>query len=251
MFDLYPAVDLRHGRVVRLRQGDPEQETAYSTDPLRVARQWLDAGARWLHVVNLDGALGEDDAANRALLPALLDLVETYQARLQWGGGVRSWQDLDGLLRMGVHRVMVGSMAVRRPGDLQRALDVWGAARIVISLDARAGRVRVAGWKEATGLSPLDLARFWNDRGARFFLYTDVARDGTLQGPDLATAARIAQETRAGVILAGGVARPEHVAQARAAGLAGVVLGRALYEGVLDLQALLRQFTGDAPAPGG
>ena len=239
MFTLYPAIDLRHGRVVRLTQGDPDRETAYSPDPTAVARRWLEAGARWLHVVNLDAAFGEDDAANRAWLPALLDLAARYDARVQWGGGVRDFPTLDALLRMGVHRVMVGSMALKRPLDLSRGLDVWGAARIVLSLDARGGRVRIAGWRETTDLSPVDLAEFWNDRGIRFFLYTDVARDGTLQGPDFATAQAIVQRTRAYVILAGGVARLEHILKARDLGLAGVVIGKALYEGKVDLHRAL------------
>ncbi len=240
LFDVYPAIDLRHGRVVRLTQGDPERETAYASDPREVARRWLEAGARWLHVVNLDAALGEDDAANRAWLPALLDLAARYGARLQWGGGVRTYEALDDLLRLGVHRVMVGSMALKRPLDLSRGLDTWGASRIVLSLDARGGKVRIAGWREETGVSPLDLADFWNDRGVRFFLYTDVARDGTLQGPDVDTAVAIARRTRAHVLLAGGVAHLEHVRQARDAGLAGVVIGRALYEGTLRLTDALR-----------
>lgn len=240
VFDIYPAIDLRHGQVVRLTQGDPERETTYASDPRAVARRWLEAGARWLHVVNLDAALGEDDAANRAWLPALLDLTTRYGARLQWGGGVRTYEALDDLLRLGVHRVMVGSMALKRPLDLSRGLDTWGSARIVLSLDARGGRVRIAGWREETEVSPLELAEFWNDRGIRFFLYTDVARDGTLQGPDVDTAVAIARRTHAHVLLAGGVARLEHVRQARDAGLAGVVIGRALYEGTLVLRDALR-----------
>lgn len=248
-FEVYPALDLRRGRVVRLWQGNPDQETAYSTQPLEVARRWLEAGARWLHVVNLDGAFGEEDTANRAWLEPLLQLAEGYDARLQWGGGVRTFQQLDALLRLGVHRVMVGSMAVRRVQELQRALDLWGAARIVISLDARGGRVQVAGWRQGVALSPQDLAVFWNDRGARFFLYTNVERDGTLTEPDIPTARAIARQTRAAVLLAGGVARVEHVLQARAAGLAGVVLGRALYEGQLDLTQVLRALDRASEAP--
>ncbi len=238
MFDLYPALDLRHGRVVRLYQGDARQETVYEHRPLVVARRWLEAGARWLHVVDLDAAFGEGH--HRDLAPALVNLAQRYQARIQWGGGVRDQATLDALLQAGVHRVMVGSMAVKQPTVLAQALDRWGAARLVVVLDAKAGQVRIAGWRQATGLSPLALARFWADRGVRWFLYTDVQRDGTLQGPDVATASRIAQETRTWVVLAGGVARLEHVLAAREAGLAGVVVGRALYEGTLDLKEALQ-----------
>lgn len=241
MFTLYPALDLRHGRVVRLIEGRPEREIVYADDPLAMARAWLDAGTSWLHVVDLDAAFGEDNRANLAVLPRLLELAAHYAARVQWGGGVRTLEHLTRLLDMGVHRVMVGSMAVKHPGDLVQALDRWGAARLVVALDARENRVRIAGWKEATTLSPIDLARFWADRGVRWFLYTDVRRDGTLQGPDLATAQRIAEATRTWVLLAGGVARWEHIQAAREAGLAGVVVGRALYEGTLDLRETLRR----------
>ncbi len=244
-FVVYPAIDLRRGRVVRLWQGDPARETAFADDPAAVAARWLAAGARWLHVVNLDAAFGEDDAANRAALAAILAVARQHHAAVQWGGGVRSPEAAAHWLGQGVQRVVVGSLAVRDPDAVAAMLARWGPERIAIGLDARDGKVRTHGWQTATAQTATDLAAALAARGARVFVVTDIARDGTGQGPnlDLARAVARAAGPDARVIASGGVRTAAHIAAARAAGLHGIIVGRALYDGTVDLAAVLREMS--------
>lgn len=242
-FVLYPAIDLRHGRVVRLWQGDPDRETVFATDPATVAARWLDAGAAWLHVVNLDAALGEDDAANRAALDAILARAARYRAAVQWGGGVRSVAAARYWLERGVQRVVVGSLAVRDPEAVATMLARWGPARVAVGLDARHGQVRTHGWRTATSLAAPALAADLAARGARVFIVTDIGRDGTGQGPnlDLARAVAEAAGASAQVVASGGVRTLAHILDAARAGLHGIIVGRALYDGHVDLAAALAQ----------
>ncbi len=241
-FQLYPAIDLRHGRVVRLWQGDPARETRFSDDPARIAARWLAAGARWLHVVNLDAAFGEDDTANRRALDAILAQAQRYAARVQWGGGVRSPQAAAHWLRRGVQRVVVGSLAVRDPDAVAAMVAQWGAERVAVGLDAREGRVRTHGWQTETPLTAAELARRLARKGARVFIVTDIARDGTGQGPNLDLAVSVARAAgpEAQVIASGGVRTLDHILAAARQGLAGIVVGRALYDRAVDLAAALQ-----------
>ncbi|NPA26312.1 MAG: 1-(5-phosphoribosyl)-5-[(5-phosphoribosylamino)methylideneamino] imidazole-4-carboxamide isomerase [Chloroflexi bacterium] len=244
MFTVYPAIDLRHGRVVRLLQGDPKREIVYSTDPRAVAQQWFDQGARWLHVVNLDAALGEDDTANRAAIQACLDLAQSRGTAVQLGGGIRSPQAVETWLQRGVQRVVLGSLAAREPERVGELAQRWGADRIAAGLDARDGYVRIHGWKQGTAWPVPALARRLYDAGVRVFIITDVARDGMGVGPNIALAldARAALPGPSTVIASGGVRTLEHIRQVRDAGLDGVIVGQALYTGTLRLnQALALQ----------
>lgn len=231
VWDIYPAIDLRDGWVVRLRQGDPSRETAYSDDPAAVARRWADAGATWVHVVNLDGALGEGSAANLAALGRIVPAG----LRVQFGGGLRQFSDLRRVLELGVARVVVGTAAVEDPALVERALDGFGAQRVAIGIDARSGSVRTRGWQQATEITPGELGRRWADAGARWIIYTDVARDGMGTGLSVAATAALARATGVHVIASGGVRSLEDVRSTFEAGLSGVIIGRALYEGQVAL----------------
>ena len=233
---IYPAIDLRQGRVVRLVQGDPGRETEYADDPLGVARRWQDAGAAWVHVVNLDGAFGERSKRN---LDALERIVTTGLS-VQFGGGLRDLVSIRQALGAGVERVVVGTAAVQRPAVVEAALEAFGAERVALAIDARAGEVRTHGWQAAAELTPMALARAWADRGIRWVVFTDVARDGTGRGLNLGRTVDVARATDLRVIASGGVASLEDVRRARQAGLSGVVIGRALYEGEIDLQDALQ-----------
>ncbi len=234
-FVLYPAVDLRRGRVVRLVRGDPRAERVYGEDPVAWALRWQAEGARWLHVVNLDGALEEGGQENRAALEAILRAVSVP---VQFGGGIRSLAEVEALLALGVARVILGTLAVRNPALAAEAVERFGAERIVVALDARGGEVVVRGWQEGGGVTAVELGRQLRDLGVIRVLYTDVDRDGTLQGPAVAATVRLARETGLRVIASGGVSGPEDVAALRrhaADGVEGVVVGRALYEGRVRL----------------
>lgn len=248
-FTIFPAIDLRGGQVVRLREGDPARQTSYSTDPAAAARRWITAGAHWLHVVNLDGAFGEASSANQQALVAILGVAVPAGVPVQFGGGLRSTESIQAALEKGVTRVVLGTVIVERPEVLAGALNRWGAERIAASLDARDGRVAARGWQSPTELLAVDLARALQAQGLHWLVFTDIARDGLQTGLNLPATLELARESRLGVIASGGVSRIEDVEEARTAGLAGAIVGRALYEGSVDPAALFALDTSPAPAP--
>lgn len=238
-FTVIPAIDLRGGHVVRLRQGDYAKQTTYADDPCAVAARYAEAGARWLHVVDLDGARsGRFD--NLAVITALAKLGMSVQA----GGGVRAAADVQRLLDAGVARVVVGSIAIRAPDDVARWLADFGADRVVLALDTRRVDARwtlpSAGWTQAEATTLDELAPWYAARGARHMLCTDIDRDGMLAGCNLELYRHLAGAVPAVAVQAsGGVRSLDDIRAARAAGAGGVILGRALLEGRLDLREAL------------
>jgi phosphoribosylformimino-5-aminoimidazole carboxamide ribotide isomerase len=240
-FTIYPAIDLRHGQVVRLSQGDPQRQTMYGDNPAASARRWLTSGASWLHVVNLDGALGEPGQANQAALLAIAREAAEWHpaAAIQFGGGLRTLYDIEQAFSMGVSRVVLGTMAVEQPEIAEQAIREFEAQRFALGMDLRDGQVQVRGWVTASALDPVKLAaRYW-ESGMRTCVYTNVARDGLGEGADIEATRQFALQTRFDTIASGGVASLEDVKLARQAGLSGVIIGRALYEGSIDLKEAL------------
>jgi len=233
---VYPAIDLRRGRVVRLVQGDPKQETRYADDPLSVARRWGEAGAAWLHVVNLDGAFGERSQENQAALERIL----TAGLQVQFGGGLRDLEGIRWALDLGVSRVVVGTAAVKNPTLVEAALEAFGPERVAVGIDAREGKVHTHGWKEVSTLTAVELAQQWAAQGVHWMIFTDVSRDGMGSGLNLEVTVQLAQTTGLHVIASGGVASLEDVRWAYQAGLSGVIIGRALYQGQVALEDALR-----------
>lgn len=231
-FTVYPAIDLRAGKVVRLSQGDPSRETIYGDDPLAAAARWKAEGAEWLHVVNLDGAFGEETVANEKSLQAILSLG----VRVQFGGGLRTAESIARALQSGVARTVIGTAAIENPALLDWALATFTAEKIVIGIDARDGMVRVHGWTQGTSVRAIDLGRRVSAQGAQWCVFTDVSRDGLRTGVNQEATAALARVTGLQVIASGGVASIEDVHQARAAGLHGIVIGRALYDGSISLR---------------
>lgn len=232
-FTVYPAIDLRGGKVVRLKEGDPARMTAYSDDPAETARRWLEAGAHWLHVVNLDGAFGESDDVNHATLTAILDVVRSFDSQVQFGGGMRSLEAVEAALSLGVSRVVLGTIAIERPDVVADALKRFSAERIAVGIDARDGIVRVRGWKENSGISALDLAHRMKALGLRTVIFTDVSRDGLGSGLNITSTRALANASGLDVIASGGVHTIDDVIAARNANFSGVIIGRALYEGTI------------------
>lgn len=237
-FHVFPAIDLRGGQVVRLKEGDPNRQTKYSADPAAAARRWIDLGARRLHVVNLDGAFDQPDQANKAALSAILAEARAASIPVQFGGGLRSADAVDRALELDVSRVMIGTLAVEQPQVFADMLTKWGPDRIGASLDARDGLVQVRGWQSGTPHPAVDLARTLADSGLRWLVFTDIARDGLQTGLNLPATAALAQSTGLNVIASGGVSRMEDVREAKAAGLSGCIVGRALYEGSIEPEKL-------------
>lgn len=234
-FTIFPAIDLRHGRVVRLQYGDPEHQTVFSDDPVAMAEKWLAAGAEWLHIVNLDGAFDEAGAANLQVLPRLIEL----EAKVQFGGGVRTLDDMERVLEAGVARVILGTAAIETPALVGQAIAHFGADRIVVGIDARDGRVQTRGWLKDTAVTPAELGQKMKALGVRTAVYTDINRDGVLTGVNAAATAELAQATGLHVIASGGVASLDDIRQCYTLayqGIAGVITGRAIYDGRINLQ---------------
>ena len=236
MFTIYPAIDLRGGKVVRLKEGDPARMTSYSDDPAEMAKRWIDAGSTWLHVVNLDGAFGESDNANRAALEAILKLG----ARVQFGGGMRSLDSIEAALSLGVSRVILGTIAIEQPDIVRDALTNFGAERIAVGIDARDGLVRTRGWKDNSGVPALDLALQMRTFGLGTVIFTDVSRDGLGSGLNIPATRELSEKSGLNVIASGGVHTIDDVLAAKGAGLSGVIIGRALYDGTVDLGKALQ-----------
>lgn len=233
---IYPALDLRGGKVVRLRQGAIEQQTIYSSDPLSTAQRWIDAGAEWLHVVNLDGAFSMDND-NEAIVKQLAG----RGIPVQFGGGLRNIDDIRRAFDMGVSRVVLGTIAVEQPDIIAAVVDHWGAEGVAIALDARNGQVTTRGWQTMTDVSPVQLGRRAVEMGAKHALYTDVSRDGELSGVNVDSTVELAKATGLHVIASGGVTSLEDITSLRdSTQVAGAVLGTALYEGLIDLAEAIR-----------
>jgi phosphoribosylformimino-5-aminoimidazole carboxamide ribotide isomerase len=239
---VYPAIDLRGGRCVRLLEGDFARETVYGDDPVAVARRWEAAGAAWLHVVDLDGA--------RAGRPVQGDVVAAICRALsipvQVGGGLRDATAVDAVLAAGAARAVVGTMAVRDPAACA-ALCRAHPGRIAVGLDARDGRLRTGAWLDDSEATPEALAPRVAAMGAAAIIYTDIGRDGTERGPDLDGTRRVARAAGIPVVASGGVGRVDDVSAVAALagdGVAGVIIGRALYTGAVRLQDALRAAAG-------
>jgi phosphoribosylformimino-5-aminoimidazole carboxamide ribotide isomerase len=234
-FLILPAIDLRGGKVVRLAQGDPSRQTTYADHPLAWAERWKSEGASWLHVVNLDGAFGEDPGPNMAELKRIL----TLGMKVEFGGGVRDRSTIDGLFELGVERVCLGTAAIREPALLEWALQSYSPAHISADIGVRDGKVLVKGWQEPSPLTVQEAGKKFRTQGLEWCVLTNVQRDGIGQGIDLSAAFELQDSTGLRVVASGGVCRVEEVQAAREGGLAGIILGRALYEGTLVLSDCL------------
>ena len=240
-FELYPAIDLKGGQVVRLRQGRMDEATVYDPDPARAAARWAAAGARWIHVVDLDGAVHgrpQNGSAVRAIVEAVRRPPEAPAVRVQLGGGLRSLEAVAAALELGVSRAIIGTSALE--GDLvARAVERFGPDRIAVSIDARDGLVATRGWVEVTAVRAVDLAARVKAAGVRTIIYTDIATDGMLSGPNFAELERMGQ-TGLDVIASGGIASLADIRRlTRIPGVVGAILGRALYTGAVDLTEAL------------
>lgn len=241
MFTIYPAIDLRGGQVVRLKQGDLNRQTTYSEDPVAVAMRWQSDGAEWVHVVNLDGAFNAAPMpkANRK---ALVDIASRTRLKIQFGGGLRTLDDLAAAFDAGANRAVVGTAAVEDPQLVADALARFGADRIVVGLDSSAGMVVTRGWQSRTSITAGELGALMRDMGVIRAVYTEVERDGMLTGSAAEYTAAVAQLTGLRVIASGGVRDLDDVRELllyAPRGVEGVIVGRALYEGTLSLKQAL------------
>jgi phosphoribosylformimino-5-aminoimidazole carboxamide ribotide isomerase len=233
---LYPAIDLKDGQCVRLLRGEMSAATVFNADPADQARQWERAGFTWLHLVDLNGAI-EGKPVNGAAVEAVLGAVKIP---VQLGGGIRDMARIEDWLAKGIRRVILGTVALTNPALVKEACKRF-PGRVAVGIDARAGKVATEGWVKTSETTAHDLARAFADAGVAAIIYTDIDRDGALQGVNVAATAALARATTIPVIASGGVAGLADVEALKAeGGIAGVVIGRALYDGRIDAAAALR-----------
>jgi phosphoribosylformimino-5-aminoimidazole carboxamide ribotide isomerase len=235
---IYPAIDLRQGKCVRLRQGERAKETVYSDDPLAMAASFIEQGATWLHVIDLDGAFAAE-SSNR---PLIKKMAAARSCRIQCGGGIRTLDDIAELLEAGVARVILGTMAVRHPELVKLAVQKCGAQAIAVAIDARDNRVAVEGWEKSSSLDAWQFAKRLSDDGIELAIYTDIARDGMLSGVNLPALQILLEQTNLRVIASGGVCNLRDLELLQALNhtrLDGVIIGRALYEGTIQLADII------------
>ncbi|MEN9773411.1 MAG: 1-(5-phosphoribosyl)-5-[(5-phosphoribosylamino)methylideneamino]imidazole-4-carboxamide isomerase [Pseudomonadota bacterium] len=234
---LIPAIDLKDGRCVRLRQGDMDDATVFSEDPAEMARHWLDLGARRLHLVDLNGAIA-GRPRNESAIRAIVDEI-AGRIPVQLGGGIRDLDTIERYLDSGLSWVIIGTAAVKNPGFLQDACTAF-PGQVIVGLDARDGKVATDGWSRLTKHEVVDLARKFEDYGIEGVIYTDIGRDGMLTGVNVEATVRLAQALHVPVIASGGMASMADVERLCAVedeGIEGAILGRAIYEGALDFAA--------------
>jgi phosphoribosylformimino-5-aminoimidazole carboxamide ribotide isomerase len=235
---LYPAIDLKDGACVRLRRGEMADATVYSTDPAAQARAWQDAGSAWLHVVDLNGAF----AGKSVNLEAVSAILAAAKVPVQLGGGIRDLAAIARWLAAGVRRVILGSAAVKNPALVRQAAREF-PGQVAVGIDAREGMVATEGWAETSNLAATELAKRFADAGVSAIIYTDIGRDGMLAGLNLEQTIALAEQTTIPVIASGGVGSIDDLRALRAAatpGIEGVIVGRALYDGRVDLAQALR-----------
>ncbi|MGS0765349.1 1-(5-phosphoribosyl)-5-[(5-phosphoribosylamino)methylideneamino]imidazole-4-carboxamide isomerase [Syntrophomonas curvata] len=237
---IFPAIDLKDGQCVRLVQGRAENKTVYSDTPAEVARVFQEQGARWLHIVDLDGAFSGAPRNNKVIKA----IADTITIPFQVGGGLRRLEDVESMLDAGARRVIIGSRAVSSPDFVKILIDRFGAERIVLGLDARDGMVAVEGWVQTSSLSAPDFGRRMKALGVETAVFTDVSRDGLLQGPNLASIEAMARDTGLEIIASGGISSLQDIRSLKALeelGVSGAIIGKALYDGKITLADVLQE----------
>jgi phosphoribosylformimino-5-aminoimidazole carboxamide ribotide isomerase len=239
---LFPAIDLRDGKVVRLMRGDYDQQTIYNDDPVRQAQLFADAGATWLHVVDLDGA-----RAGRVIHHEVIERICRHTPlKVEVGGGVRTEGAISRLLRAGVTRVIMGTAALEQWGWFESLMgNPTYRGRMVLGLDARQGRLAVSGWETQLDASAVEIAQRVTDWPLAAIVYTDIATDGTMAGPNVAATREMAEATHVPIVASGGVGTLEHLRMLRGLPIQGAIVGRALYEGAFTIEQAIAALEGD------
>ena len=236
---LIPAIDLRNGFCVRLMQGESDKETVYSNDPAAMAVTFEEAGAKRLHLVDLDGAF----QGERANASSIRSILKNVSVPVQIGGGLRTEEDIDRMLALGVSSVIVGTMAVKHPDVLEKLLKKYTDEQIILGIDARNRKVSIEGWKESTEIQDVKFALRWKNSGIKRVVFTDISRDGMLSGPNLAALREMAEHTGLKIVASGGISSMDDLEQLKTLEPNGVdqaISGKAIYEGKIDLNRVFK-----------
>lgn len=232
---IYPAIDIKDGRCVRLLQGRFNDVTVYGNDPVQMASKWVSSGAKWLHIVDLDGARGEV-SNNRNII---LKIVKEFSVPVQAGGGIRTMEDIEHLIGAGVSRVILGTAAVRNPALVREALSKY-PEKVAVGIDAKDGKVAIEGWEQVSDYTAVDFAKKMEQLGCRIIIYTDINTDGTLSGPNIKAMKEMIDNVNMDVIASGGVSSIQDLKNLKEIGAAGAITGKAIYTGAIDLAEAIK-----------
>lgn len=235
---LYPAIDLKDGKCVRLLQGDYNEVTVYGNHPGEMAKKWENLGGDFLHIVDLDGAKA-GKGINEA---AIKEIVSSVSIPIELGGGIRSIEDIKLQLDRGVHRVILGSAAIKNRALVKEAIDTFGAEKIVVGVDAKGGMVAIEGWLEVTDTTALAFCKELEKMGVQTVIYTDIAKDGMMQGPNIEETKKLVEETNLQIVASGGVSSLEDLKALEKIGVHGAIIGKAIYTGAIKLEEAVALF---------
>jgi phosphoribosylformimino-5-aminoimidazole carboxamide ribotide isomerase len=235
---LYPAIDIKNGKCVRLLQGQFDKETVYSDSPIEVAKRWEECGASFIHVVDLDGAL-DGVWTNKQTISSIVNAVNIP---VQTGGGIRKIEDIEERLNVGLNRVIIGTLAIKEPEIVKEAVKRFGSDKIVVGIDAKDGMVAVHGWEEVSKVSALDLCLQMKEYGINTIVYTDISKDGMMSGPNIEQTKELVEKTGMDIIASGGVANMEDLKNVDSINADGAIIGKALYTEAIDLTEAVKLF---------
>lgn len=235
---LYPAIDMKDGKCVRLKQGEFKNITVYSEDPWKAARHFEESGASFIHLVDLDGAL-KGRSVNEE---AIRQIIHTVSIPCELGGGIRTIHDIERMLSYGINRVIIGTKAVTDPEFVKEAVEHFGSDKVVVGIDAKNGMVAVEGWEHMSDMTAVELCKTMKGYGVEHIIYTDISKDGMLAGPNVEMTKKLADETRLDVIASGGVSSMDDLRNLANAGIDGAIIGKAIYEKRINIAAAVREF---------
>lgn len=234
---IYPAIDLKNGQCVRLKQGKFDDVTFYGNDPVQQAGKWVTSGATYIHVVDLDGAR----TGNGENLEAIKRIAETYKIPVETGGGIRNMRDIEDRINAGVSRVIIGTAAVNNPDLVKEAVRIYGN-KIAVGIDASNGMVAINGWEKISDIKAIDLCKRMGEYGVKYIIYTDISKDGMMSGPNIESTKELIEKTGINIIASGGVTTMSDIKKVAEIGAEGVIIGKALYQGNLDLKEVIDKF---------
>ncbi len=232
---IYPAIDLKDGNCVRLKQGVMEDSTTYSKKPAHVAKLFEKAGVKWIHVVDLNGAFAGKSVNEKAIKK----ITAAVNIPIQLGGGIRTLEDISRVLSYGVSRVILGTAAVENPDVVNEAVEIYGD-KIAVGIDARDGRVAINGWVDKTEIKAVDFAQDMKNRGVKTLIYTDISKDGMMEGPNIKASMDLIEDTGLDIIVSGGISTLNDIRNSKIIGAAGVITGKAIYTGAIKLSEALK-----------
>lgn len=235
---LYPAIDIKNGQCVRLRQGKFDDVMIYSNNPVDIAKEWEACGALFIHLVDLDGAL----CGHAVNAEVIRKIASTVNIPVEVGGGIRTIKDIEDVLALGVSRVIIGTKAVENPNFIKEAIDKFGADKIVAGVDAKDGLVAIHGWEKVSNIKAVDLCMEMKKLGIKTIIYTDISKDGMLSGPNVYQTKLLSDQTGLDIIASGGVSGLKDLELVDEAGIHGAIIGKALYEKKIDLRQAVAMF---------